>query len=79
MGLAYSKLTKAELPIHGYVWNMSGVTPVHRLRNGKYLRRYARGWTSTPAVLIEVYETREEAEQYRQAALLEHRRTWKPE
>jgi hypothetical protein len=68
-GLPFSKLNKTELKIHGYAWNHIGVTPVHRLKNGKYLRRYSRGWTSNAAHVDRVCATYEEAEAARRASV----------
>jgi hypothetical protein len=69
MTLPFSKLTKNELNIHAYAWNDAGVTPVHRLENGKYLRRYSRGWTSNAAHVDRVCATYEEAEAARRASI----------
>jgi len=68
-GTPFGKLTKAELKIHAYAWNHVGVTPVHRLKNGKYLRRYSRGWTRNPAPFDPVCATYEEAEAARRASI----------
>jgi hypothetical protein len=71
-GHPFSKLSKTELPIHGWIFNAAGSTPVHRLKNGKYVRRYKTGWTNS-AQTIEpdhVYPTREEAEAARKARKL---------
>ena len=66
-GTPFGKLTRVELKIHAFAWNRVGVTPVHRLTNGKYLRRYSKGWTSNAAHVDRVCATYEEAEAARRA------------
>jgi hypothetical protein len=68
-GTPFGKRTKVELRIHAYAWNDAGVTPVHRLKNGKYLRRYSRGWTRNPAHVDRVCAAFEEAEAARRASI----------
>jgi hypothetical protein len=69
IGTSSGKLTKAELKIDAYAWNDAGVTPLHRLKSGKYLRRYSRGWTSNPARVDRVCDTYGEAEAARRASV----------
>lgn len=64
-----SRLTTTDLKIHAYAWNGAGVTPVHPLKNGKYLRRYSRGWTSNAAHVDHVCATYEEAEAARRDSI----------
>jgi hypothetical protein len=67
MARAFNKPTTTDLKIHADAWNGAGVTPLHRLKNGKYLRRYSRGWTRWPAPIERVCKTWEEAEAARRA------------
>ena len=69
MARAFNKPTTTDLKIHADAWNGAGVTPVHRLKNGKYLRRYSRGWTSNAAHVDRVCATYEEAEAARRASI----------
>lgn len=52
-GLPFSQTKRAALPVHAWTFNGAGVTALHRLRSGKYLRRYSTGWTATPAKIPE--------------------------
>jgi hypothetical protein len=62
-GQPFSKTKPAALTVHGWTFNGAGVTGLHRLRSGKFLRRYSTGWTATPAVIppSEIFATENEA------------------
>lgn len=45
-------VSPSALAVAGYTWSTLGVFPVHRLDDGRYLRRIARGWTKRPERLF---------------------------
>lgn len=70
-GHPFSKTVKCDLAISGWVYNGAGCTPVHRVANGKYLRRYRSGWTNSPTKIADerVFPTKAAADEARRAEL----------
>jgi hypothetical protein len=42
----------SALFVAGYTWSTIGVFPIHRLDDGRYLRRTRCGWTKRPEALV---------------------------